>query len=93
MTIEQNVSFIEVLSRLPYPKSLSEGMGLWLEPHLYLQYDDFDVTINTAGNVYLTARGSVKPVLIYDSFKRVFDISGIPISPIDKILKKVGRDV
>lgn len=93
MTLEQNISFIEILQHLPQLEALYEETDPMLDEFICMQYDDFDVRICETGNAYMIVVGSIKPVLIYDACKRTFDLSGVPISPIERILKKVSANV
>ena len=91
----QTISVIEILKHLPKPdcmydmefSSLSSGVNFCM------QYDNYDVAVEESGDVYLLPAGSIKPVLIYDAHKRQFDISGVPVSPIENILRKVSSRV
>lgn len=94
MTEEQTITFVEILNHLPAPDALyEESHHAWSMSNLCLQYDDFDVSIEQQGNAYLTPATSIKPVLIYDAHRRVFDVSGVPVSPLHNILQKVCGDV
>ena len=91
----QTLSVIEILNRLPEPDCLydMEFLSLSGGVSFCLQYEHYDVAIEESGNVYLLPAGSIKPVLIYDANKRNFDLSGVPINPIENILKKVSGHV
>ena len=89
MTREQNISFIKVLTQLPEAEAIYDETDPMLDEFVCLQYENFDIRIGRSGDAYLLSVGSIKPVLIYDPFRGIFDLSGIPISPIERILKKV----
>ena len=95
MTEQQTISLIELLKHLPDPYCMydMEFSSLSSGENFCLQYEHFDVAIEESGNAFLLPVGSIKPVLIYDAYKRLFDVSGVPISPIERILRKIGRDV
>lgn len=89
MTAEQNISFITIMTHLPEPLAIYDESDPMLNDFVCLQYYDYDIRIGSSGDAFLLATGSIKPVLVYDSFKKIFDLSGVPISPIDRILEKV----
>ena len=78
------------MKKLPEPIRLYERYASFQDTFC-LHYDEFDVQIEEMGNAYLIPAHSIKPIKIYDSFKREFDLSGIPVNPIDNILKVVGN--
>ena len=80
------------MKKLPDPIHLYERSD-FVQRLVCLHYDEFDVQIEEMGNAYLIPLHRVKPVKIYDSSKREFDLSGIPVNPIDNILKVVGSHV
>ena len=88
----QTISIIEILKHMPEPDCMydMEFLSLSTGINLCIQYENYDVAIEESGNAYLLTLGCVKPVLIYDAYKRTFDISGVPISPIENILKKIS---
>mgnify|MGYP003135298330 FL=1 len=88
----QTISVIEILKHLPEPECVydMEFLSLSSGINFCMQYRHYDVAIEESGYVYLLPAGCIKPVLIYDAYKRHFDVSGVPISPIENILKKVS---
>ena len=92
MTEHQTVTFVKIMKKLPEPIRLYEWSA-GLQDTFCLHYDEFDIQIEEMGDAYLIPAHSIKPVKIYDSFKREFDLNGIPVNPIDNILKVVGKDL
>lgn len=89
MTAEQSVSFITIMTHLPEPLAIYDESDPMLNNFVCLQYHDYDIRIGSSGDAFLLTIGSIKPIRVYDSFKKIFDLSGVPISPSDRILEKV----
>jgi len=89
---EQTITVIELLKHLAEPIFMYtvEFFSLLPGSNFCIQYEHFDVIVEESGNAYLLPMGCIKPVLIYDAYKSIFDISGVPIHPIESILKKVA---
>jgi len=91
VTDYQTIALVKIMKLLPEPTCLRQDRNdLFLSASWVLRYDGFDIRIDCDGDAYRIPARSIKPIKIYDASKRKLDLDGLPVDPIDTILKVVG---